>query len=381
MSDAKPATEIKSLAGARAIPPLLLVLYHFHEGHGYQGVPWWDVLMAKGYLWVEFFFALSGFVLVYAYSARWETLFTASGYGNFVRNRLARLYPVHAVMLGMMALLLLLLRYLAAQGGYVSVFDLPNYHPDMSFTALGYNLLLIQAWHVLPHLTWNGVSWFVSVEFFLCLVFPVFLVIARGGAWRAFLLLILGYATLYNLAQSTTHGLDITYDWGIERGLADFAVGVAFAMFYRDTRAAAARLPEFAFTLLQMAGLAAFFYAIYNTGWSHQRLDFWVAPPMTLLIATIAYDRGLFAKFLASAPLRKLGEWSFGIYMGQGIWLMLLRYAEQRLYPQALAAHHAVIHVIEPAVLVAVCILWGYILFALVERPANALLRVHRRAH
>ena len=48
---AKPV-EIKDLSGARALPPLVLVLFHFSEGPGYRG--WWVValVLAGGYLWV-----------------------------------------------------------------------------------------------------------------------------------------------------------------------------------------------------------------------------------------------------------------------------------------------------------------------------------------
>ncbi|HEX7726008.1 MAG TPA: hypothetical protein VF410_05605 [Rhizomicrobium sp.] len=62
--------EIRALAGARALPPLLLVLYHFSEGHHYQHIRLIDAFVTKGYLWVEFFFALSGFILTYVYGAR-----------------------------------------------------------------------------------------------------------------------------------------------------------------------------------------------------------------------------------------------------------------------------------------------------------------------
>ena len=86
---AKPS-EIRALAGARALPPLLLVLYHYHEAHGYQNLRWFDVFVAKGYLWVEFFFALSGFILVHVYAARREFR-----YFDFLKARLARLYPLH----------------------------------------------------------------------------------------------------------------------------------------------------------------------------------------------------------------------------------------------------------------------------------------------
>jgi peptidoglycan/LPS O-acetylase OafA/YrhL len=58
----KPA-EIRALAGARAFPPLVLVMFHFSEGHGYRNFWPLDLLAARGYLWVEFFFCLSGFIL------------------------------------------------------------------------------------------------------------------------------------------------------------------------------------------------------------------------------------------------------------------------------------------------------------------------------
>ena len=61
----KPA-EIRALAGARAFPPLLIILFHFSEGHHYSGIGWLDLIAAHGYLWVEFFFALSGFILTHA---------------------------------------------------------------------------------------------------------------------------------------------------------------------------------------------------------------------------------------------------------------------------------------------------------------------------
>ncbi len=363
--------------GARALPPLLLVLYHYHEGHGYQHFRAFDVFVAKGYLWVEFFFALSGFVLMYVYASRAEQLYTARGYLDFLKTRLARLYPVHAAMLFIMLAMMVIFRALAHWGGYVSVFDLASYHPHTGLVSFIANLFLVQAWHIFPHLTWNGVAWFVSVEFFLCLIFPVFLVAARGGALRAVSLIALGFVTLHNLAQQSGHGLDITYDWGIIRGMADFAIGVGMAMLYRDHHERVEKLPEIAFTALQAVTFGGFLYAMYNTGWSHRAADFWVVPGMVLTIGAIAFDRGLLARVLAIRPLRALGEWSYAIYMGQTLWLMGVRFAEQRLYPSSAHAHW--VHIAEPVALVVLATLWGWALYAYVERPANDWLRAHFR--
>jgi peptidoglycan/LPS O-acetylase OafA/YrhL len=77
--------EIRALAGARAFPPLAIVLFHFGEGHHYYGNAWLDLIAARGYLWVEFFFALSGFILTHVYGARMAQLFTRQGYVSFLR--------------------------------------------------------------------------------------------------------------------------------------------------------------------------------------------------------------------------------------------------------------------------------------------------------
>ena len=371
--DSSKQDEIRALAGARALPPLLLVLYHYHEAHGYQNVRWFDVFVAKGYLWVEFFFALSGFILVHVYAARGEFR-----YGTFLKARLARLYPLHLVTLLLMLGMVVFFRWLAAIGGYTSIYDLPGYHPYTSFWSFIGNLFLVQAWHLFPRLSWNGVSWFVSVEWFLCLLFPLYLWIARWRAWAGVALIVFGFALLRFLIQPRI-GLDITFDWGIARGIGDFSIGVGLAMLYRAIKTRADKLSQHWLSLAQLLSLAALFCAIYNTGWSHTVGDYWLLPPLMAIIFVLSFDRGIGACVFQSAPLRLLGEWSFAVYMGQTTFLQLLRVAEQRLYPTPVPEWSHAIHLIEPTVLLIVCLAWGALLYYAVERPANAWLRTHWR--
>ncbi|MBI1330310.1 MAG: acyltransferase family protein [Alphaproteobacteria bacterium] len=372
--------EIKALAGARALPPLLLVLYHYHEGHGYQHWRLFDVFIAKGYLWVEFFFALSGFVLIHVYGARMRQLWTAKSYGEFLRARLARLYPLHIATLFIMLAMMAVAGLLAQWGGYVSFYDAPGYHPYATWQSFIANLFLVQAWHLFPKLSWNGVSWFVSVEFFLCLVFPLFAWIANGGLWRAAVLIFGGLCGLWYMAQVSGHGLDITFDYGVLRGLADFAVGVGLAMLYRafDGKARDG-LSDGLLSGIQLLVVALFLYAIYGTGWSHRPADFWIVPTMAALILSISFDRGIVARALQAKPLLVLGEWSFAIYIGQTTWLQALRIAEARLYPDVAPAWQHAVHIIEPIALVVICAVWGWLLFVLVEKPANGWLRPQRK--
>ena len=375
-SDGKRPVEIRALAGARALPPLLLVLYHYHEGHGYQHFRLFDVFIAKGYLWVEFFFALSGFVLFHVYGGRFREFWRGGAYVDFLKARLARLYPLHIATLFIMLAMIIVLNALASAGGYISIYNAPGYHPYATFWSFIGNLFLVQAWHLFPSLSWNGVSWFVSVEFFLFLIFPLYLWIGAGRAWRGFFLIAVGWSVLFGLAATSHHGLDITYDFGVVRGAADFAVGVGLAILYREGVArGAGGWSAGVWSAIQVVVVTALLYAIYNTGWSHKPADFWVVPPLTALILAVAFDRGIFAWILQRKPLLILGEWSFAIYMGQTTWLQFLRFAEQRIYPNPAPQWTHFVHIVEPAVLVVVCTLWGWLLFKLVEHPANTALR------
>jgi peptidoglycan/LPS O-acetylase OafA/YrhL len=380
MAISKPA-EIKALAGARAFPPLILVLYHFGEGHHYQNAFWYDALVAKGYLWVEFFFALSGFILVHVYSARaaefWQGTKT---YRTFVMTRLARLYPLHLFMLFIILAMVIGLRALASAGGYVSIYDLP-YHAINTWPSFIANLFLVQAWNILPYLTWNGASWFVSVEFLLCLLFPIYLYFSRGGVVSALLLIVAGGLALDALAQTSGHGLDLTFHNGIFRGMAGFGIGVGLSMLYRAMMARGwGDLPEGLLTLAQIAAVLLLLDAIYRSSWAHKPADIYVALAMDALILTLAFDRGIVARALSTGVVLALGEWSYAIYMGQTAWLQFIRYLEQRWYPSWDSMIFGIrwstfIWWTEPLALLAVCIVWGFLLAKFIEVPANRAIR------
>jgi peptidoglycan/LPS O-acetylase OafA/YrhL len=391
--------EIKALAGARAFPPLILVLFHFCEGHKYRGMDgpmcqtdwwhtyfvcskWFDLPVARGYVWVEFFFALSGFILVHVYGSRARDFWTlkSGAYFTFLKARLARLYPVHFVTLLSMLLLMWTLNQLSYLGGYVSIFHQP-WGPINTWPSFVANLFLVQAWNIYPVLTWNGAAWFVSVEFLLCLLFPVYLILSRGRWWMGAALVGFGVSWLLFLAVAGGHGLDVTFHDGIFRGMAGFAVGVGLSKLYREAKARGIdRLPEWAFHAAQAVAIAYLLWAAYQTGWSHTAADLWFATALYVLIFVLAFDRGFLATALSSKVPMRLGEWSYGIYMGQTFWLQAIRYFEQRWYPPdntpifGTTFFHFMWWV-EPFMLVGICILWGALLTKAVEQPANAWLR------
>ncbi|HET7085789.1 MAG TPA: acyltransferase [Rhizomicrobium sp.] len=370
--------KILALAGARAFPPLMVVMFHFSEGHHYSGWRPLDFLATRGYLWVEFFFVLSGFILTHAYWPRLKDLLTRSGYFAFLRARLIRLYPLHLFMLLLILLMVLGLRALAAHGGYLSIFD-ARYHQDVSPKGFWLTLFLVHAWNTMGTLTWNGVSWFVSVEFALCLLFPALLWLAEGGLWRGFALIAAGLSGLLALLFTSKHGLDITFHNGVLRGLSDFAIGVGMAVLFRRLKPRD-RLPEWGHSLLQLVLLGLLGYVVMNTGWSHTRMDIFTVLPQMLLVFVLAFDRGIVARLLQMRLPQRLGEWSYAVYLGQTAWLLAIRFFEQRLYPAPDALvlgvrFSSLIWWLEPLCLVIVCVSWGGLLAEFIELPAAAWLR------
>lgn len=81
----KPHYEI--LDGMRGVAAIAVVLFHLFETYASSTR---TQIINHGYLAVDFFFALSGFVIAYAYDDRWETMSTM----QFFKRRIIRLQPM-----------------------------------------------------------------------------------------------------------------------------------------------------------------------------------------------------------------------------------------------------------------------------------------------
>jgi peptidoglycan/LPS O-acetylase OafA/YrhL len=80
------------LDGLRGVAALMVVAFHLFEAHAASR---FVQIINHGYLAVDFFFVLSGFVIGYAYDDRWRTMSTS----EFLKRRLVRLHPM--IILGM----------------------------------------------------------------------------------------------------------------------------------------------------------------------------------------------------------------------------------------------------------------------------------------
>ena len=92
-TDFKPKKHYEILDGLRGVAAILVVAFHIFEAHA--GGSRFKQIINHGYLAVDFFFLLSGFVVAYAYDDRWAKMTQ----WEFYKRRLIRLQPM--VIMGM----------------------------------------------------------------------------------------------------------------------------------------------------------------------------------------------------------------------------------------------------------------------------------------
>ncbi|MDJ1159236.1 acyltransferase [Chelatococcus sp. SYSU_G07232] len=213
-----------ALDSYRFMAAMGIVLYHMNQEFEF-GLEKVTLIADRLYMFVDFFFIISGFVIMTAYAERATTL---RGYGDFLWRRLARIYPLHVVT----ALLFAAMGAAATHAGIVI-----NHAEQYDLASLPWNLALLHAWGTVGGLTFNGPSWSISAEFFVYLLFPaIALVIGRWGASPsiAMALVLMAALALWRRAEGG-HGLfELSYDFGNLRALPSFWLGAALARAYRS---------------------------------------------------------------------------------------------------------------------------------------------------
>lgn len=160
MSSGSARPRLEGLTSLRFLAALQVVLFHLKVERIVSGGPWWYQNFAGiGYIGVNFFFVLSGFILVYTYAANDVSP------GRFWKARFARIYPAYVLSLVVTApFFFSALRHLS-----LPFFAWSERH--LAFAVL-LTLCLLQAWIPQGALSWNPVCWSLSVEAFFYFLFP-----------------------------------------------------------------------------------------------------------------------------------------------------------------------------------------------------------------
>jgi peptidoglycan/LPS O-acetylase OafA/YrhL len=345
--------DLKQLTSLRFFAAIWVVLFDYWASLGLSA----PTAIGKGYLGVELFFILSGFIICHVYLQRFgEGRFK---YAEFLWARLSRIYPVHIVTtlgLGVMAAGALALGLHA--GAKVLIW--PSLVP---------HLLLLQGWGVAPLGGWNHPSWSISAEWFAYLTFPAFAAVAWRLKRRPIAAVAAACALVIGLQEGFQRmvGFPLTHaaiGWGALRIVPCFALGCAVHLLWRAHPIRDKGLATEVVLAALIAALAGVFAGAPD----------WVA--------VIAFGAMIYAlASLSSAGSRRLtapvwvylGEVSFSIYMVCIPWQLLVENgAHKLLHLQGaslpLAVWLAMLASLVPAAMT---------LHHLVELPARTAMRRH----
>ena len=162
----------EALDGWRGIAALLVALYHLPFINHLYSIP----IIRNSFLFVDFFFVLSGFVIAYAYSQR---LNNKKEIGLFIFRRIGRLWPLHVFVLLLFVLMELLKIYVMSKSGGGWEHAEAPFSNEYSVNSLFSNIFLLQSIGLHDELTWNYPSWSISVEFYTYLIFVSFFALFR----------------------------------------------------------------------------------------------------------------------------------------------------------------------------------------------------------
>ena len=291
---------LKPLTSLRFFAALWVVLYtYIKELHP----PVHFGLIDKGYLGVDLFFILSGFILSYVYlegfgQGRFD-------YRQFVVHRLARVYPLHIATL---LFTLLLIGAAAIKGVQLD----PN---AANWAALPAHLLLMQSWGLAPTAAFNHPSWSISAEWFAYLTFPATAAVAWRLRERPILAvgLAAAFLVILNLVFSAVAGFDLThatFQWGALRIVPSFLFGAALYLAWRSGAVASSWLAGSCAAAASLIVIAA-----ASFGADKPHIDILIVLALGLMILSVGgMDRDR-PGVLSSKILVYLGEISFATYM------------------------------------------------------------------
>lgn len=208
---------INNLTGLRFFMAFWVVYYH---ASGPFENSFLMPVIENGYLGVDVFFVLSGYILTHVYYDKFfiEKNNLQAGW-TFIKRRFARIYPLH------LATLLGAIVYMTTMRKLVGAYEY------MPFDQIWKHATLIHAWGTIDGLiSWNFPSWSVSAEWFAYLViFPLahlsYRLLKLNGFILFALTIFIGYALLTFYYFNNNVGSQLTT--GALRIIPEFLLGAA----------------------------------------------------------------------------------------------------------------------------------------------------------
>jgi peptidoglycan/LPS O-acetylase OafA/YrhL len=286
--------KLDSLTSFRFLAAFTVFLHHVNVFSKYQ----------IGYLGVGFFFMLSGFILVYNYHDKLNSLNLYQSKKFFIA-RIAKIYPIH------------IFTFLLAIPYY---FFIPLKHEPFLYVFQAFtNLILIHSFIPFGNISFNGVSWSLSDEMFFYTVFPFILYCFYKFKIKIANLVILftaGLVTLTIIALNTPRSDWFFYFFPGVR-IIEFIGGMILGIIFLKTRRFLFNRSAIIFSVLEFSVLCLLIFTVSQSIQVNQNLRYGLVfiPVLMLLIYVFAFQKGRLSKFLSKKLFIYLGNISFSFYM------------------------------------------------------------------
>jgi peptidoglycan/LPS O-acetylase OafA/YrhL len=348
---------LPALTGLRFVLAMWVILHHL-TGSGMMLEQWAlttpafiQNIFRAGYLAVQTFFLLSGFVLAQSYAS---TEWNRKSLIKFGMARFARVYPVYLLSL------LVVGRFIA------ETLAKPGRTQMQKAALLGDYGFLLLGWMGPRGVGWNTPAWSLSCEFVFYLCFPLlFLWLRKAPPARLYLALAISFVLPVGLAHAGVPAV-----WKPIHHISDFVAGIVTARFFdmlRDSSFKAARRGYWLYLPALAAGLALITYPEVLNG-SRSDLNTAFRPLNVALVLGFAISGGWIARALSTRVSDYLGQASYSMYI---LHVPLLWWYSRYAFHKLGAAPHIGASLAFLSIVIGISIA----AFELVESPANRWLR------
>lgn len=314
---AQAVARFKALDSWRGICALLVATYHYPATFVALEIP----LVRAGWIFVDFFFVLSGLVITHRYLMLGKRI----SLGKFLQARVRRLYPLHVLTLVLvlaMALVIMVARYLLL--GVVKL-DGVGADPSTFCGMLLAHAFLLQGFTSFDAVGFNVPSWSISVEFWTNVAFVL---MARCGLFKLPVLMVVAVAAMAFLAEQAPY-LYLGGDGVVNatRSVLGFAFG---AMTYLVLTLHIFRIKGLLLgTAAELVSLALVAGAV-TLGQLHEHL--WLLPVLfSVCVLVFAMEQGYVTRLLLQPIFQRAGMLSYAIYLVHFFWVSLFYAASTAL--------------------------------------------------
>ncbi len=297
-------SRLDSLTSLRFFAAFGVFLLHYSEISGALSFPKLKIIntiLAEGYVWVSFFFMLSGFILSYSYYSKKNI----DSFSKFIFRRISKIYPIHLLML------ILTIIFLFINGNSISIYN------------IFYNIFLIQSWNSDPSVYWgiNAVSWSISDElFFYFLFIPLCRMRLKWLIFITFLILIiyLSIFIIHNESSYSKYALFFRWVFYISPAIRLIGFIAGILSFHAYEKIKLIKLDNY-YNLMELSSIIIFSLFIYmSIHYNVNKLlrwDIYYTIPLSFIIISFSFQKGIISRILNNKIFVFLGNASFSLYM------------------------------------------------------------------